>query len=523
MIAISGLHIGLIAGLAFLIARWLWLRFGSLRIPAPSVSAGFAILCATGYSALAGFSLPTQRSMIMIGLVMGAILLRRKVVLNHTLALALFLILLYDPTAVLAPGLWLSFCAVFVIAYTMSGRIGPGGRWTAMRTIQLATALGLAPLTLLYFQQVSLIAPVANVVAVPVVSFLVVPACLVATIGLPIGLEAAIGLLQIAVYVLELLWRFLEWLARLPFAQWSGSEPTLASLLLAVPGLLLLFAPRGIPARWLGVVMLLPMLFADIKPPNPGEVQFTLLDVDQGLAAVVETTHHTLVFDTGARFGDHFDMGTAVVAPFLRKRNIRSIDRLVISHADNDHSGGARPLDGLIPITDVYTSVPEAIDWRKAHACKAGQNWTWDGVEFLMLAPFAIDSARENDNSCVLRIQSRSGSFLLTGDIEKATESALVVRYGQSLQSDYLVVPHHGSNTSSTSDFLDAVRPKYALIPAGYRNRYGFPRPQVIARLERVGAELYNSADSGAILVTPANPDSNGKPIRYRIEARKYY
>ncbi len=523
LVAISGLHISMLAGLAFLITRWIWVRIGSLRLPAPSVAAGSAILCAILYSALAGLSLPTQRSMIMISLVMGAIVLRRKINPSHILALALILIVLYDPTSVLSPGLWLSFCAVALIAYTMSGRIGRSGGWPEMRKIQLATAIGLAPLLLLYFQQVSLISPLANLVAVPVVSFLAVPACLLGTILLLILPRAGILLLEAAGYLLEMLWRILEWFSGLPFAQWSGNQPSFVNLILATAGLLLIFAPRGVPARWLGVPMLLPMIFARIDPPDAGEFRFTLLDVDQGLAGVVETRNHTLVFDTGARFSDRFDMGSAVVAPFLRSRNIQSVNRLVISHADNDHIGGARSLNKLIHIEEIHTSARESIDWRRVDECKAGQNWTWDGIEFQMLAPLTIHSKRENDNSCVLRIQSRSAAILLTGDIEKATESELVTHYGARLASDYLVVPHHGSNTSSTSGFLDSVRPKYALIPAGYRNRYGFPRPQVIARLNRAGAELYNTAISGAILISPDPQNPTTIPIRYRTIASKYY
>lgn len=524
LVAISGQHIGLVAGLAFLIAKWLWLRIGSVRVSAPSVAAVCAIGCAMIYSALAGFSLPTQRAMIMISLVMGAILLRRKVLSSNTLALALFLIVLYDPTSVLAPGLWLSFTAVWLIIYTLSGRIAGCGRWLSIGKVHIITAIGLAPLLLLYFQQISLIAPLANLLAVPVISLLVVPCCLAGSILLLIIPKAGILLLEAAGFTLEMLWVVLEMLSRFSFAQWSGNQPAFLYLILAFAGLLLLFAPRGIPARWLGVLMLLPIVFAPLDPaPDKGEFRFTLLDVGQGLAAVVETANHTLVFDTGARISSRFDMGSAVVAPFLRSRNIRSINRLVISHADNDHIGGARSLNKLIPIEQILTSSRPSIDWRGANECKAGQTWTWDGIEFQMLAPLDKLSERKNDNSCVLRVQSRSHSILLTGDIEKSTERALVEQYGTRLASDYLVVPHHGSNTSSTTDFLEAVNPKYALIPAGYRNRYRFPRREVIARIERAGAKIYNTANSGAIFIwrDPQNPHAD--PLRYRAIAEKYY
>ncbi len=523
LIAISGLHIALVAGLALVAATWLWVRIGGLRVPAPAVGAGSAILSAGVYSALAGFLLPTQRSLIMISLVMGGIVLRRKMEPGHTLAIALFLIVLIDPSCVLSASLWLSFAAVWIITYTLAGRIGKIGQWATIRIVHIASAAGLAPLLLLYFQQVSLIAPLANLVAVPLVSLLVVPCCLLGTILMLIIPQAGIALLAASGFALQLLWPCLEWLSELSFAQWPGRPPSLGVAVLATAGLLLLFAPRGIPARWLGATMLLPMFFAPVDSPESGEFRFTLLDVGQGLAAVVETAKHTLVFDTGARFSDRLDMGSGVVAPFLRSRDIHSIDRLVISHGDNDHLGGAHSLNELIHIETIYTSPGHSIHWKPVSECKAGQRWTWDGVEFRMLAPLTGHSERENDNSCVLKVTSRSNAILLTGDIEKQAERALVERYGTLLESDYLVVPHHGSNTSSTLDFLEAVRPEYALVPAGYRNRYGFPRPQVVQRLERVGATIYNTADSGAILISPGSIETPATPLRYRKLARKYY
>ncbi|MGH8548533.1 MAG: DNA internalization-related competence protein ComEC/Rec2 [Methylococcales bacterium] len=523
LVAISGLHIALVAGLALVVAKWLWIRTGGLRVPAPSVGAGSAILSAAGYSALAGFSLPTQRSLIMISLVMGGILLRRNIAPGHTLAIALLLIVLVDPLAVLSASLWLSFSAVWIITYILAGRIGKTGRWATVRSVHIATAAGLAPLLLIYFQQVSLIAPLANLVAVPVVSLLVVPCCLLGTILMLIVPKAGIALLAASGFVLDLLWPYLEWLSELPFAQWPGQAPSFLTMVLAITGLLLLFAPRGVPARWLGAPMLLPMFFAPVNSPDPGEFRFTLLDVGQGLAAVVETANHTLVFDTGARFSDRLDMGSAVVAPFLRSRDIDSIDRLVISHGDNDHLGGALSLNKLIDIEKIYSSPGNSIDWKPVIECQAGQNWVWDGIEFRMLAPLAGHFEQENDNSCVLKVTSRSNSILLTGDIEKQAERALVERYGTLLASDYLVVPHHGSNTSSTFDFLRAVHPRYALVPAGYRNRYGFPRPQAVERLERAGAEIYNTADSGAILFSSGTPNTPAVPLSYRTESAKYY
>ena len=523
LLAISGLHIGLVAGFAYLIAQWLWLRIGSPRISSPALGAIGAIAAALFYAALAGFSLPTRRALIMIALVMGGILARRKVLVSHTLALALFLIVLCNPASVLSAGMGLSFGAVALIVYALGGRLGKSPSWLAIGKIHVLTAFGLSPLLLLYFRQFSVIAPIANALAVPIVGAVVVPAGLLGTALLGLLPQAGAAVLSIAVTTLETLWHYLEWLANLHFAQVRWVQPGLGSVCAALAGLLLAFAPRGIRARWLAFPILLPLAFPAQDHPKAGEFQLTLLDVGQGLSAIVETKRHTLVFDTGARFSDRLDMGSAVVAPFLRSRNIRNIDRLVISHADNDHLGGARSLDVLFPINRIDTSARDAIDWRQTRPCRQGQHWIWDGVDFNMLAPFGEHPERENDNSCVLRIQSRSQSILLTGDIERRSELELVQRYGPALSSDYLVLAHHGSNTSSNPEFLAAVRPKYALVSAGYRNRYGFPRSQVIERLQRIGAKLFNTADSGAIRIATEAGISPARPRAYRKSAQKYY
>lgn len=522
LVAISGLHVGLVAGFGFFLANGVWVRWGSRTFFPASIAAGFALLCAVIYSAMAGFSLPTQRALIMIGLVMGSVILRGKLLPGNTLAVALLIIVAIDPNSVLSPGLWLSFSAVALITYILAGRIGVTGRWSGIQKIQLVTAVGLMPLLLLYFQQVSVIAPLANLVAVPTVSLLVVPVCLLGGILILLFPNVGSVVLSIGADILELLWRYLQWLSELPIAQWTGGQPSVFVLVLAALALLLLFAPRGVPGRLLAIPMMLPLVFMPSGKPAVGALHFTLLDVGQGLAAVVETANHTLVFDTGARYSKRFDMGSAVVAPFLRNRNITRIDSLVISHADNDHIGGAQSLSQMFPIDRILSSRKTSIDWAPADDCKAGQIWHWDGVFFEMLAPLTKFSGQRNENSCVLKIQSPYGNILLTGDIEKGTEAVLVERYGKKMRSDYLVVAHHGSNTSSTIDFLRAVNPQYALVPAGYRNRYRFPRPEVIQRLQKIGAKIYNTANSGAILIQ-LGPQNLGVPIRYRAKSGKYY
>lgn len=523
LMAISGLHIGLVAGLTFFLTRRAWSLSGVLRYPPPRVAAFAAFVSALFYAAIAGFAIPTQRALTMIAVIMGGLLFQRAIKPFHGLTVALLLIVLVDPFAVLSPGFWLSFSAVALILFAMAGRVGSERYWHSAARIQWVTALGLMPIVLLFFQQASLIAPLANLIAVPLISLLVVPAALAGVLLLTV-LPAAGRFVLVAVeWMLEWLSRFLTVLSDLPFAQWTHSLVPLWVLPFACIGVLLLLSPRGIPGRWLGVVLFTPLIFVAVPRPDYGDVRLTLLDVGQGLATVVQTSHHVLVFDSGARYSDRFDLGSAVIAPFLRAQAVGKIDMLVVSHGDNDHIGGAEAVLRLFNVRHVLTSVPERMAYAGATFCRSGQAWDWDGVRFQMLAPSQPPLPDGNDNSCVLQIFAPGGSILLTGDIEQAAEKRLLQGYGEALASDVLVVPHHGSNTSSTAAFLKAVMPRYALVPAGYRNRYGFPSKAVMRRLGRLRSEVLNTAYSGAILVAIDAQDGVSRPEAYRQQYGKYY
>lgn len=522
LIAISGLHIGLIAGFGYFAGRWIGSRFGLLQIAPQTIAALASIVVSVIYASLAGFSLPTQRALIMVMVVMGGILSRRHVMPVRSISVAVMLIVVLDPMAVLSAGFWLSFAAVSAIVYVTVGRVGVSVGWLAANRIAVVTAVGLAPLLLLFFQQVSLIAPLANIIAVPWVSLLVIPLCLLGAGLLSWFPAIGNGLLSVADFALRLIWAFLEWLSVVPYAAWSLPEPQMWVVLLAFLGIAMLFLPKGLPGRWLGMTAFLPLCFPSLRNPDFGTAIVTLLDVGQGLASVVQTQNHTLVFDTGARFSADFDMGSAVVVPFLRKQGINRIDRLIISHGDNDHSGGARALAREFELASVYSSVPTQFPWVSARLCMAGQSWTWDGVAFRVLSPQEILVGNDNEKSCVLQVVSARGdSILLTGDIEKKAESMLVDTYGKRLRSTYLVIPHHGSNTSSTHPFLDAIDPVFGLVSAGYRNRYGFPRQVVLNRFEREGIKVMNTAESGAIQVhLGAGPNS---ALSYRKSDGRFY
>ncbi|MDI1279591.1 DNA internalization-related competence protein ComEC/Rec2 [Methylobacter sp.] len=504
LVVISGSHIGLIAGLVYFLMLKLWAWTGWLAWSPQKVAAVSAVLVAIFYSGLAGFSVPTQRSVVMLSIAMAAIILQRNSRPFNTLSIALFAVLIVDPLAVLSAGFWLSFLAVSVIVYAVSGRLGKlGSVWGAIK-INGVTSVGLSPLLLLFFQQVSLIAPLANLIAVPVISLLVVPLSLLAVIIMFILPALANKLFFLVDTVLQGLWWLLAHLAEIPMASINHALPSYWALLFAVPGILLLLAPVGIPARWLSLVLFLPLVFTDVKQPEAGDINMTLLDVGQGLSTVVQTTHHLLVYDTGAKFSEQSDMGQSVLLPFLRSQGVAKIDSLIISHGDNDHIGGAVSLMRGMPTEKILTSVPQQLSEYAPIECVAGQSWLWDEVKFTMLAPQQA-FVSENDNSCVLKIQSKYGTVLLTGDIEAAAESWLVETYGEALKADVLVAPHHGSKTSSTAGFLQAVQPGYVLIPAGYRNQFGHPHKDVLARYRQVHALWLNNADSGAIVVNVKN------------------
>lgn len=501
LVAISGLHIGLIAGLTYFLVSRLWARAGMLAVSPPEVAAVVSLVTALFYAALADFSVPTQRALVMVMIVMTGLVLQRNLVPRRVLALALIAVVGYQPCAVTSAGFWLSFGAVAAIVYAVAGRCGKFGYWAGILRIHWVVFFALAPLLVLFFQQISIIAPFANAVAVPVVSLIVVPLCLSGALTILVWPAAGKLIFACAAAVVAPLWGVMEWLAALPFAQVVASKPPLWTIVSAVLGGVVLLTPRGCPGRWVALVLLLPAFLPGPKVPRDGAFSLTVLDVGQGLATVIQTARHVLVFDTGARFSDQFDMGSAVVGPFLRAEGISRIDTLLVSHGDNDHIGGAESLLRAFPVTRTYSSAPDALEYPAVTTCLSGQGWRWDEVVFEILSPPLASGFGENDRSCVLRVSAKHGSVLLSGDIERRAETWLVGRYGNALASDVLVVPHHGSDTSSTVAFVEVVRPRFAVIPAGYRNRFGFPKRVVVARYRNVDSAVVSTGDTGAIRI----------------------
>jgi competence protein ComEC len=520
LLAISGLHIGLAAAIGFFSFRWLWSRRANnlLILPALQVGAIGGFILALFYAALAGFSIPTQRALLMVSVVMISLLIKRPVSIHSTLALSLFVILIWDPLSVLSAGLWLSFSAVTIILFTCQYRF-PKPRWQWAR-IHVFIALGLTPLLLVFFLQLSFIAPIANIIAVPFISLIVVPLLLLSIVLLCLYEPIGYMLLDFMDLILTLFWPFLDTVVSLPFSHWTSAKIPLLYLLPIVISIALLLAPKAVPGKHLAVFGLLPLFFYSPARPNNGEFWFTLLDVGQGLAGVVQTQHHTLVFDSGPKFSDNFNTGTAIVLPFLQSQGIHHIDSLIISHGDNDHIGGALPLIDSMPVNTIITSaankLPEAIP------CLANHSWQWDHVSFRLFMADGIDKTSTNNQSCVLQVQNAAGTVLLSGDIEKQAEIQLVQQYGAVLKSTILVAPHHGSNTSSTYTFIDSVKPDVVLFPVGYRNRYHFPHNKVVQRYLDRQISLFNTADHGAIQYR-FGLDSYSEPLTWRQHAHKIW
>jgi competence protein ComEC len=526
LFAISGLHIGMVAGLSYLLLFQGWRRCGrlTLRLPAQRAGAIGALISAAGYAMLAGFALPTQRALTMLLVFFGAQLLRRTQRPFHSLLLALVTVVVLDPGAVLSAGFWLSFGAVGAILYGMSGRINNTGLFWKWGRVQWLVALGLAPVLVAWQLQVSLAAPLVNLVAVPLFSVLVVPLALAGTLFATVWEGLGQPLLQAAGWTLEQCLDVMSALSHIHGITWS--RPTLPSWVWmpVTLGVLVLLMPRGIPARWCGLILISPMVLLQPAAPPPGAVWFTLLDVGDGLAAVIRTAEHTLLYDTGPRFSSGFDAGSAVVVPFLRDNGVSTVDRIVVSHGDIDHRGGLEAVIAGFDVRSLISGEPNRITpHRSVVDCAEIDSWHWDGVAFEILHPKPGRSWRGNDASCALRVSNAAGSILLPGDIQKGAERYLVAQRRELLDSDVVVAPHHGSNTSSSAGFVAAVTPRYALISTGYGNRHGFPKEQVVRRWHGVGAEVISTAESGAVEIRLQNDGTISAPRRYRLLHRRYW
>jgi competence protein ComEC len=500
LMAISGMHIGMFALLAGWIAarvqRWRQ-RHGALGTARDAaVMAGSA--AALAYGALAGWSVPTQRTVVMIAIVALALRGRRRIGAVDALALGAIAVLLLEPLAPLAVGFWLSFGAVAAILLVSSGQLGRVGLVRGYGQAQWAVSAGLVPVLVGSFGSVSLVSIGVNLLAIPLYTLVVVPAVLLGTAVLMLEPRWGGMLLEPVAALIEATWPLIAIPAGWSWATWgvAGLDPFgWAALVLGAAAAL---APLPLPGRLGGFALLLAACLWRPSPPEHGAARFAMLDVGQGLAAVVATRRHVLVYDAGPVFRSGGDAGAMAVEPYLRYRGLRRVDLLVASHDDLDHAGGAASVAALVPVVARAGSGTALDALGQVRRCRRGTRWEWDGVHFEWLHPGARTLERDNDRSCVLKVTVGRHVLLLTGDVERAAELELTSSR-ESLRADVLLVPHHGSRTSSTPAFVDATRPRWALVPSGHRNRWGFPKPDVVARWRDAGAEVLVGSATGAI------------------------
>jgi len=504
LMSISGLHITMLSGLFFALTYWLWRRSARLTLlfPARKAAALLGVLAALGYSLISGFEIPAQRTLYMLATFAAMLMLSRNIAPSQMLAAALTVVLLADPWAVLSAGFWLSFGAVTLIFYVTANRLGQPHWLKTYGKVQWAMMVGLIPPLLALFQQLSLISPVANALAIPLVSFVVVPLTLLG------ALPWLDWVLPLAHWALSLCMDFLHWLDQLPLAVWTQHAPPVWSIALGVVGAAWILAPRGFPLRAPGAILLLPMFLVTPEKPAPDSARILIFDVGQGLAVAVQTAQHTLLFDTGPDFSGEADSGNRILVPVLRALGIEQLDGLILSHGDLDHVGGTASVRQALAPGWIKTSMsadhPLLADASSVLPCRDGDVWQWEGVTFEMLHPGAASASRkqhDNDQSCVLRISIGTRHILLTGDIERASEARLLKQHPDKLPATLLVAPHHGSKSSSTPAFVSAVAPQQVVFTSGYRNRFHHPHPTVVARYVRQGAELLRSDRDGAILI----------------------
>ncbi len=519
LMAISGLHIGYAATLGYLLGYLIWwctpLR---RRLPKQVVGAVVATVMALLYSGLAGFSLPTQRALVMLVVVCGAVIARRPAWSWRTLGVACQAVLLATPTAVLEPGFWLSFGAVGAIVYVINA--WPAGTLRQVVTLQGWLFLALAPLVLWGFGRISLVAPIANLLAIPWLSFTVVPPLLAALLLFPVSENLGGAALAVADFSLDWLMELLGLLADLPFAVWEHHSPTLWAVGMALVAFLWLASGHGMPMRAGALILLLPLgLLAPSGLPQ-GQAVLHVLDVGQGLAVVVQTHRHALLFDAGPRNRGGFDAGEAIVRPFLREAGISRLDLAIISHADSDHSGGWESLSRALRVGDIITGDPTMAAVDGVEACLAGQEWRLDGVVISVLAP--VRPTEGNEGSCVVRIATGRVSALLTADIGQPEEAVLVRRMRQGLRSDVLIAPHHGSRSSSSPGFVTAVAPKHVVYSMRHHNRYGHPHQEVVGRYRAIGAREWSTA-GGGLLSFELHPQGNITAHTYRNKLNGFW
>jgi competence protein ComEC len=518
LFVVSGLQIAFSGGLALWFSRLWWrspLAVSTRR--SGWLGALPALLVAVAYALLAGMGLPIQRALIMFAIFLWTLTARREVRASSGWVMALWLALLCDPLAVLDVGFWFSFIAVGALLMAVAGQRAPHrARWWRAQYAIFAASL---PVLLALSGQFTWLSLPANLLAIPLSTFVSMPLAFLAVIADGISTGVGDHLWQWSDRTLDWLCIYLQWLQQHGAAAiWHAAGVNALSIACAAVFALLTLLPRGIPGRALALCFLLPLFFPRLDTIAQGASRVTVIDVGQGLSVLVETAEHRLLYDTGPPFGPERSVAELTVTPLLHQRGIKNLDAVVVSHRDNDHAGGWPELAQQFGVSRLL--VGERIGDMRSEYCRAGMHWQWDGVDFDMLYPDSTD-ASGNNASCVLQIRSGGSTILLTGDIERSAESALLAN-PQLQPITLLLAPHHGSKSSSTAAFVARTRPHHVVFSCGYRNRFRHPHPDVEQRYRASGAALYNTALDGALLF---DFDERGvqQITRQRSQLRHYW
>ena len=510
LFVISGLHIGFVAFCCYLLVMRIgrWIPLGAPVIALQQVASVVAILASVGYSALAGFVLPTQRALIMLILLMSGKILKRHINIATGFVIALLCVLLLDPLAPRAVGFWLSFGAVGALLLGFAGYTSQQGFWWRWGRPQWLVFIAFIPLLLFFFKQFSVISPLANLVAIPLVGLLVVPLCLLAGLLLLVDGSLAESVLWVADSAIKGLVRVLELVAESPLAV-AQLSPSVAAVVVASCAAIVLLSPRGLPGRWLALFCFVPLCIHQ-PPLKVGDYRVSFFDVGQGLSVLVETSEHRLLYDVGPAYDDKFNAATSVLLPYFQHRAIERLDRILISHSDNDHAGSLPYLLEHIDYGDIISgSALNHYFKRPVDACQSGESWQWDGVLFQLMQASAEHWISQNNRSCVLKINNGQFAVLLTGDIEREAEQSLLEQFGDGLAADFMLAPHHGSRTSSSLTFIQQVAPSWVVFTIGYKNRFGHPKPDIVERYRREQIKTLDTISSGLIKVTVAAEHSS--------------
>ena len=494
LLAISGLHIGIIATLGYQLGWLLFYLWRPRRWLRPQIQSVAAFSCACLYTLLAGFSIPTLRALLMLSVVLLALQRRRGLYSWDIYATALFVVLLYDPLSVLDMGFWLSFGAVLVLLLAFRGRRRQAN-WLAFTRAQWAILIGLLPISALLFGTVQGFAPLINLLLIPLMSIVLMPLLFLALLLGGLLSNIPTTLIQTIELCIDVFSRIMQDISQWQWLQWPLATPTLITWLCLLLFAAIMLLPAVMPKRWLAWVLLTPLFFPANKQLSDQTADITFFDVGQGLSILIETRNHRLLYDTGAASASGFSMVNAVVLPTLKKNRIQSLDKVILSHADNDHAGGYSGLAEHISIEQTLAG------FSGYEICQAGHTWVWDGVLFEILSPFNVSPYLGNNSSCVLRVSTAQHSMLITGDIESPVEYRLQQFVPDQLNASILSVPHHGSNSSSTGLFLDAVNPRLAINSSAYANRFNHPTDTVKTRYQQRGIVFLDTQTHGSIRV----------------------